>query len=68
VNDEDQIPYKKPRKRRKPTILPLDLTQTYTTIKPNKIKGDISRIKAKPPQRLINPPFNLLKPKQKRLN
>ena len=44
VNDEDQIPYKKPRKRRKPTILPLDLTQTYTTIKPNKIKGDISGI------------------------
>ena len=53
---------------RKHTTLHLDLIQTCTMIKPNKIKGDISRIRDKPPQGLINPPFKLLKPKRQRLN
>jgi len=40
-----KLPQENPREKRKPSILPLDLIQTCTMIKPNKIKGDIFRIK-----------------------
>ena len=63
-----KLPKKTPRDERKCTILRLELIQTCTMIKPNKIKRDISRIKAQLAPRLINPPFNLLKLKHQGLN
>jgi len=69
VNDEDETSTRKPKGESKQSIIPpLDLIQTCTMIKPNKIKGAISRIKAKPPSGINNPTFNLLKPKWQRLN